>query len=1245
MRSAALLLAAGLAACGERTQPAWHEEAGYRWRELVLPRGDGAPGFTRMEGGRSGVRFENTVRDTVLLGNRMLGQGAGVALGDVDGDGRVDIFLARTEGANALYRNLGDWRFEDITAPAGVAAPDRYSSGAAFADVEGDGDLDLLLLATAGPNAIFLNDGHGRFTERRDLGLDPTGKGGTTLSLADADGDGDLELAVANYKPYSPVDTIAPQQRAFNQLVRQVAPGRFEVVPEFRRDFKLVMRPDMGGLNLSMRGEPDDFYLNDGGRYVRVPMTDPRFRDAEGRTLATEAESFTLGARFADLTGDRAPELYLANDFEDLDQLWINDGRGGFRLADWTVQRQTSNSAMGVDVGDLNGDGLPDLFEVDMLSNDSRRLKTQMPTHTALPKRPGDLETQLQQQRNTLFLNRGDGTFAEVGAAAGVQASGWSWSTMFLDVDLDGWPDILITAGHLWDIMDADVQERLQNRLTDVEWRRQRWQFPRLPLRNVAFRNRGDLTFEDAGERWRFGGEENIAHALAAADLDQDGDQDVVVNRLGPALLLRNDASAPRVAVRLRGNTPNTQAVGARIRLEGGAVPLQDREVAAGGLYLAHSDYLATFAMGRAGSAVLVVDWRDGARTRLVVHPNRLYEITAQAAGVPAGAAASDSGPAASNAAGSTTSSNAPATAPGASQPPEAGRPLFEDRTAMLGGHVHTEAPFDDWDRQFLLPNALSQLGPGVAWVDFDGDADDDLVVGAGRGGRLGLFRNDGGRLVPVPPGAAPAEADYTALVGLPSAGGTLLLSGVSSWEGPAPAAVAAIALARTGAGPPRPLLPAGRSSPGPLALGDVDQDGDLDLFVGGRVVPGEYPRSAASALYRNEGGRFVADTALVPLLGRAGLVSAALFADVDGDGDADLLLAREWQSLLLLLNERGRLQEAPASWGLAPWTSRWNGLAAGDLDGDGRLDLVATSWGRNTVTSADSARPLVLFHGPMGAGGRHELLLARQDPRLNALAILNSYPRVRHAIPEIPTRLGTFGAYADATAEQVLGPMLSRMERTSIVTLDHMVFLNRGGRFEARPLPVEAQLAPASFAGVADFDGDGAEDLFLSQNFFPTAVGIPRYDAGRSLLLSGDGRGGLTPLSGTASGLVVYGDQRGAGYADFDGDGRLDLAISQNASATRLFRNRGAAPGVRVRLAGPAGNPTAVGAQVRLVFGERMGPVREVHAGSGYWSQNGAVQVFGTPAAPTAVWVRWPGGQETRTAVPAGAREVVVRR
>jgi hypothetical protein len=331
---------------------------------------------------------------------------------------------------------------------------------------------------------------------------------------------------------------------------------------------------------------------------------------------------------------------------------------------------------------------------------------------------------------------------------------------------------------------------------------------------------------------------------------------------------------------------------------------------------------------------------------------------------------------------------------------------------------------------------------------------------------------------------------------------------------------------------------------------------------------------------------------------------------------------------------------------GLSGLYSRWNGIATGDLDGDGRLDIIATSWGRNTEYRASQARPLFLYSGFFTDRSRPGVLLAQEDPRIGSVVPLTTFARLGLALPHVVQRLRTFAAYADATMDQVLGPLAPGAIRLGATTMDHMAFLNRGDGFEPRPLPLEAQLAPSFYAGVADFDGDGKEDLFLSQNFFATEVATPRYDAGRSLLLLGDGTGGLEPVPGQRSGLLVYGEQRGAAYADMDGDGRADLAVSQNGAPTRLFRNVGATPGLRVRLAGPPGNPSAVGAQMRLRYGDQGGdgPVREVQAGSGYWSQNGAVQVLGRAGEPTALWVRWPGGQEHVVPLTQDQTEVTVR-
>ncbi|NIN49534.1 MAG: hypothetical protein GTN62_05405 [Gemmatimonadales bacterium] len=922
----------------------------------------------------------------------------------------------------------------------------------------------------------------------------------------------------------------------------------------------------------------------------------------------------------------------MCSDFEDPDYFWINDGTGTFQAAPRLALRATSNAAMAMDFADIDRDGDVDFFEADMLSRDHTRRQMQRPSHTALPKLVGQIENRPQLQRNTLFLNRGDGTFAQIAEFAGVDASDWSWATLFLDVDLDGYEDILVANGHIWDVQNADTDERIRSGLSRVDWRRRVLLYPDLHQRNVAFRNNGDLTFDDVSDAWGFGQEADVSHGLAAGDLDGDGDLDVVINRLGfPTAVLRNNGTARRVAVRLRGQPPNTQGVGAKIRLLGGAVPEQEREVTAGGHYLSGSDPQYAFAAGDADSLTLVVEWRSGGRTVIEgVRPNRLYEIR-----------------------------ESPTTGPTTGDPTAASAqtaPFFQDVSAELG-HRHVETLFDEFARQPLLPNELSRLGPGITWYDVDRDGDEDLLIPSGRGGRLAYYRNDGGRFTAVALGTPEVEYDQTAIVALPDGvGGTRLLVGQSNYEaGSRDQALAAPSVLQLELGPGwggvggvppafAPAVPGHNSSTGPLALADVDGDGDLDLFVGGRGMPASYPTAATSRLFRNEQGQFRLDQANQAAFTSVGLVSAATFSDLDADGDPDLLLALEWGPLTLFVNEGGSFTDATASAGLARHRSRWNGVTTGDLDGDGRLDIVATSWGRNTRHRPDTERPLQLYYGDFDRNGKMDPILAQRYDGREVTVPLAPYFQIRGAMPATRVRVRSFMEYAAATLDDVLGMELEGVAHLEATTLDHTVFLNRGASFEPAPLPLEAQLAPAFYAGVVDFDGDGHEDLFLSQNFFPTEAETPRYDAGRGLWLRGDASGTLTPVPGRVSGVAVYGDQRGAAFADYDGNGKVDLVVSQNGAETKLYRNDGATPGIRIRLQGPPGNPHGIGATIRLVYAEGRGPAREVHAGSGYWSHDGAVQVLGMSGEPTGVWVRWPGGSETTTPVPAGLREITVR-
>ncbi|MEO8448171.1 MAG: CRTAC1 family protein [Gemmatimonadota bacterium] len=1213
-----------LAACSRPSVTGrWHDEAGYRWRELAAARTDRA-GFTSLAASATGLAFQNVVSEAKAAANRHLMQGAGVAIADVDGDGRPDVYLTRADGPNALFLNQGDWKFTEVAAERGVALGDRASTGAVFADVDGDGDQDLIVGAMNGRNALFLNDGKGHFTDATaGSGFVPEARGTTSLALADVDGDGDLDLYVVNYKGRTMLDSLSPQERAFDQLVKKIG-DRYEIIPSRQADYRVVLRPDIRGVSVVQRADPDWFYLNDGhGHFTLEPIAhNPRFLDEDGKPLEAEPEDFGLAARFFDANNDGAPDLYVANDFEDPDQFWLNDGFGRFRLIRREALRSTSNSTMAVDVSDLNGDGFFDLFTVDMMGRDSRRRKMETPTHTPLPKKAGDYSDRTQWQRNALQVSRGDGTYANVANLAGVEASGWSWSALFLDVDLDGYEDLLIGAGHTWDLMDSDTQERLKSTLLEVDWRQERRLYPKLLLDNVAFRNRGDLTFEDATTEWAFSPEPGISHGMALGDLDGDGDLDVVVNRLNaPALLLRNEAGAGRIAVRLVGRAPNVQAVGSRIEVRGGAVPVEIKEVSLGGLYLSSSETLYSFATGRADSVTVAVRWRSGGTTTLRLKADREYEIK-------------DAGT---------------SRAPGA-KPEAAASPLFEDVSSLLD-HRDGETAFDDFARQPLLPWQLSQLGPGVGWIDLDGDGDDDLVIGAAGGEPLGVFRNDGGRFTRVPVTLDHGRFDLTGVVGLPEGRGARVLVGQSSYRAESPAeavGVAGVLAADLSGGRDhgtRPAVGGDTTSVGPLALADYDGDGRLDLFVGGRVAPGAYPLPANSRLYRNTAGGFVLDSANTAVLRGVGLVSSAVFTDLDGDGDVDLCLAVEWGPVKVLINDHGRFTDQTAAWGLAGLTGRWNGLAAGDFNGDGAMDLVATSWGRNTGISADSAAPLYMYYGNYGGGGTVQMLLAQADPRLGGrIAPLGTLSRLASVLADVRVRTPTFAVYADAPIEQVLGPAIRQGGRAEARTLDHVVLINRAGRFEPHPLPLMAQIAPAFGVVVADFDGDGREDLFLAQNFSQTDIATPRFDAGVGVELLGDGAGAFKAASVKESGIEMFGDQRGAAVADFDGDGRPDLVVGQNGAETKLYKNRAGKPGLHVRLRGPEENPSGIGAQVRLRYGTAWGPAREIHAGAGYWSEDGSSPLLGAAEAVTGVWVRWPGGRVAEVAVPAEAHEVEVR-
>jgi hypothetical protein len=434
---------------------------------------------------------------------------------------------------------------------------------------------------------------------------------------------------------------------------------------------------------------------------------------------------------------------------------------------------------------------------------------------------------------------------------------------------------------------------------------------------------------------------------------------------------------------------------------------------------------------------------------------------------------------------------------------------------------------------------------------------------------------------------------------------------------------------------------PADEATTGPMALADIDGDGQLDLLVGARARAGRYPETSPTVILpgRTDGW---GEAQLVTDQVRA---SGAVFTDTDGDGDPDLVLAGDWDTLRFFRNDGGRWVDATAESGLGAWRGLWNGVNAGDFDGDGRLDLVASNWGRNWRTDQPGASnaPIQMVYGEFHEPGRVLTLMASWDPLSGRQTPWRSWSSLSQAIPALTERAHSHREFAVLSVDSLLGPLANRGRTLNAETFDSMVFLNRGGRFEGVPLAVEAQFSPSFGISIADFDGDGCEDLFLAQNFFGMDVETSRQDAGAGLVLLGDGRGHFRSLGPREAGFSLPGEQRGSAVADVDADGRPDLAVGQQSGKTRILRNRAGKPGVRVALEGPAGNPDGIGAAVRLVMGSRLGPVREIHAGAGFRSQDSPEILLATPQDPTAVEVRWPGGKVQRSEWPVGARSVVM--
>ena len=1047
---------------------------------------DPPPLFERLSPAATGVTFENRLpEDTALniLNFLYYYNGGGVAAGDVNGDGRPDLYFTANRGKNRLYLNRGNYRFEDVTDRAGVAGPGGWNTGVTMADVNGDGRLDIYVSTVSegslrGRNALYVNDGDGTFTDRaREYGVDQEGYS-TQAAFFDYDGDGDLDLFVLSQSTHA----------------EQGKPGAL------KRD----VRATVGGGRL---------YRNDDGHFTDVSAQAGIYGGVDG---------FGLGLVVSDVDLNGCPDVYVADDFQENDFLYLNRCDGTFTESIARATAHTSRFSMGVDAADVNDDGRPDLIVADMLPDRQSILTTSASSEDAvlfaMRLRAG---YHPQFERNTLQLNRGDARFSDIGFLAGVHATDWSWAPLFADLDDDGRKDLFVTSG-IWrrpndlDYIDFVGDRAVQATLGDTITSRNMALIGRMPhvaVPNHAFRNLGGLRFADASRAWGLDAP-GFSNGAVYVDLNGSGALDLVVNELNaPASIYRNHTRERTgngsLTVALRGSGKNTSGIGAKLYVRaGGATQLVEQMPTRG--FQSSVEPRLHVGLGHATHAdSVIVVWPDR-RTQVLVNvpANQLLTLSQF-------------------------------DAHGTFSPPPAPTPLLRDVTDELHVDVrHVENAYSELAREPLLPRLLSTEGPALASADVNGDGLDDLFLGGAmwHAGTLLLQRSDGTfRASAQPAFVADSVAEDVDAAFFDADGDgdqdLYVASGGNAFTIPA-APMRGRLYRNDGHGAfTRDLaaLPELYDNGGCVAAADFDGDGHVDLFLGSRSVPGAYGRTPASRLLRNDGrGHFVDVTAsLAPGLAAAGMVTSAAWVDYDGDGRLDLAVVGEWMPVRLFHQEGGRLVERTREAGLDGTSGWWSSVTAADLNGDGTPDLVLGNLGLNSYVTASPAEPARLYVGDFGHDGAVEGILTFYKHG-------TSYPlagrdELLRAFPSLRARYPTYAAFGAATIDSIL-PAADVAAATTLEarTFASAVALNRGrGRFALEPLPIEAQFAPVNASVAGDVDGDGRTDLLLGGNFYATPPMLGRYDASYGLLLHGIGDGRFVAVDMPRSGVEITGQVR----------------------------------------------------------------------------------------------------------------------